>query len=63
MEFVATQIKNLKIPLHSIEIVGGATRMPIIQQIIMRALNLDQISKTLNASECIARGISIIKVV
>jgi heat shock protein 4 len=56
LEFLAQQIQNLKIKLHSVEIVGGATRMPIVQQIIQSVLKVESVSKTLNASECIARG-------
>lgn len=46
---------EIKIPLHSVEIVGGGTRIPIIQRIIQEVFGMD-ISRTLNASESIARG-------
>jgi heat shock 70kDa protein 4 len=44
-----------KIQIHSVEIVGGASRTPIIQKIIQEVFNLE-VSRTLNMSECIARG-------
>lgn len=56
MVYVALEIKKLNIDLHSVEIIGGGTRIPIIQQLILQSLGLDQVSKTLNASESIARG-------
>lgn len=49
---------EIKVPLHSVEIVGGGTRIPIIQRIIQEVFGMD-ISRTLNASESIARGCAI----
>lgn len=53
------RVLDKDIPLHSIEIVGGATRIPIIQRVIQEVFKVETISKTLNASECIARGCAI----
>jgi len=51
-----SQFKSaIKVPIHSIEIVGGGTRIPIIQKIIQEVFNME-CSRTLNGSECIARG-------
>lgn len=49
---------EIKVPIHSIEIVGGGTRIPIIQRAIQEVFGMD-LSRTLNASECIARGCAI----
>lgn len=49
---------EIKVPLHSIEIVGGGTRIPIIQRIIKEVFGLE-VSRTLNATECIAKGCAI----
>lgn len=45
--------------LHSVEILGGATRIPMIQQIIIEELKVATISKTLDLSESCARGCAI----
>lgn len=48
--------------LHSVEIIGGATRMPKLQQIIVNILKsykIEQCSRTLNADESIAKGCSL----
>lgn len=49
------EITNKKIQIHSVEIVGGATRIPCVQRIIEEVFGKD-LSRTLNMSECIARG-------
>jgi len=49
---------QITVPLHSIEIVGGGTRIPIIQRAIQEVFSME-VSRTLNASECIARGCAI----
>lgn len=49
---------QITVPLHSIELVGGGTRIPIIQRIIQEVFSME-VSRTLNASECIARGCAI----
>lgn len=46
----------MKVNLHSVEIIGGATRIPLVQSIIQSTFKVDTVSKTLNGSECIARG-------
>jgi heat shock protein 4 len=55
LESLKAQIKE---PIHSIEIVGGGTRIPIIQRAIQEVFGTD-VSRTLNASECVARGCAI----
>ena len=45
----------IKVPIHSIEIVGGGTRIPIIQKAIQDVFKME-CSRTLNGSECVARG-------
>jgi len=36
--------------------VGGATRIPAVQRLIEKVLKVEGVSRTLNASESIARG-------
>lgn len=49
---------NIK-ELHSVEIIGGGTRIPLIQHIIQQVSHKETISKTLNQSENCARGAAI----
>jgi len=49
------KILEIQVPLHSVEIIGGGTRIPIIQKIIQEVFGLE-ISRTLNGSENNARG-------
>jgi heat shock protein 4 len=49
---------EIKVDLHSVEIIGGGTRIPILQKIIQETFGME-ISRTLNSSECIARGCAI----
>jgi heat shock 70kDa protein 4 len=44
---------------HSVEILGGATRIPLIQSIICEELKVATISKTLDLTESCARGCAI----
>jgi heat shock protein 4 len=39
-----------------VEIVGGCSRVPFIQAAVAQAFNGKELSKTLNADECVARG-------
>ena len=39
-----------------VEIVGGCSRIPLIQSTISQAFNGKELSRTLNADECVARG-------
>lgn len=55
---VAESKINMK-ELHSVEVLGGATRIPLIQNIIQAASQKDHISRTLNQSENCARGAAI----
>ena len=52
-----------KVDVHSVEIIGGATRIPMIQQIIQEVFKVEQVSRTLNASECVARGCAMMSAV
>ncbi|KAM3138385.1 hypothetical protein pb186bvf_009471 [Paramecium bursaria] len=56
LQQLQAQLEAKKIKLHSVEIVGGATRMPCIQHIIQKVFKVESVSKTLNQSESIARG-------
>lgn len=57
LDKILAETKEIK--LHSVEIVGGATRIPLIQKAIEEAFKVESVSKTLHASECIARGCAI----
>jgi len=52
------KINTSKYNIHSVEVVGGATRIPIIQKAIQDAYG-QTLFKTLNTTECIARGAAI----
>jgi heat shock protein 4 len=39
-----------------VEIVGGACRVPWFQEVLMEKFQVKDLSKTLNADECVARG-------
>lgn len=56
LENLANQIANLKINVSSVEIIGGATRIPAVQRLIEKIFKIEQVSRTLNASESVARG-------
>lgn len=45
--------------IHSVEMVGEATRMPIVQERCKEVFGKDQVSRTLNSLECVARGCSL----
>ena len=59
--------KNCKIALqragvqevHSVEILGGTSRMPILQSIYAKAFQVEQVNKTLNPEEAISRGCAV----
>ena len=55
---VAESKINMK-ELHSVEIIGGATRIPMIQTIVQQITGIDTVSKTLNQSENCARGAAV----
>lgn len=42
--------------LDSIELIGDSTRMPIIQQTVKEVFNRQELQRTLNSQETIARG-------
>jgi heat shock protein 4 len=61
-QFLAQSISESKInlkELHSVEIIGGATRIPKIQEITQEMCKLEHVSKTLNQNENCARGAAI----
>jgi heat shock 70kDa protein 4 len=59
--------KNCKIALqragvqsvHSVEILGGSSRMGIVQQVYAKAFQVEQVHKTLNPEEAISRGCAV----
>lgn len=61
---MATALHNIKsrvghkVPIHAVQLLGGASRIPLIQQIISETLSIEP-SKTLNSSESMARGAAI----
>ena len=46
--------------VHSVELIGGATRIPLLQTIIQQIAQKESISKTLNQSENCSRGAAIV---
>lgn len=45
--------------IHSVELVGDATRIPLVQEKIKDVFGIEQPSRTLNSLECVARGASL----
>lgn len=45
--------------VHSVEIVGGATRMPAVQARLCQAFHVETVSKTMNAEEAVAKGCAV----
>jgi len=45
--------------IHSVELVGDATRIPLVQEKIKEVFGIEQPSRTLNSLECVARGASL----
>eukprot|EP00484_Ammonia_sp_Unknown_P017864 CAMPEP_0197044192 /NCGR_PEP_ID=MMETSP1384-20130603/20310_1 /TAXON_ID=29189 /ORGANISM="Ammonia sp." /LENGTH=923 /DNA_ID=CAMNT_0042475609 /DNA_START=127 /DNA_END=2898 /DNA_ORIENTATION=- len=53
--------KEDKVKIHSLEIIGGASRVPSVQQNVLETLQkyepeIKSLSTTLNGDECVARG-------
>jgi len=46
-----------------VEIIGGGSRIPIVQQLINETFNCEEVMRTLNASECIARGCALMSAI
>ena len=42
--------------IHNVEITGGCSRIPFVQKAITDSFNGKELSRTLNADECVARG-------
>jgi len=42
--------------IEFVELVGDCTRTPIIQSVIKQVFEKEELNRTLNALECIARG-------
>ena len=55
------EINEQKIKIDSIELVGEATRIPVIQDCIKNFIGSDkqELSRTLNSQDCVARGCAI----
>ena len=45
--------------IERIELVGEATRMPLVKQTVEQVFNKDKHHRTINSSECVARGCSL----
>ena len=45
--------------LHSVELVGDATRTPAVQEVIRQVFGHQELLRTVNAVECLARGASL----
>lgn len=52
-------IEERKVALHSVEVVGGASRIPIFQTMVSEVMKVAP-CKTLNASEAISRGAAMV---
>jgi len=52
---LAQKLKDKNISLHSIELVGGGTRIPKVLSLIEGVFKM-QLSRTLNSSESVSRG-------
>jgi len=50
--------KNTKVPISSIEIVGGTSRIPCVKQMITECFKMEP-QNTLNADEAVSRGCAI----
>lgn len=42
--------------IHSVEMVGEGTRMPLVQEITKKVFGVENVSRTQNSLECIAKG-------
>lgn len=56
-QMVKRELGNIQI--HSLEKIGGGTRVPHIEKILANAFGVESVSKTLDAGECVARGCTI----
>ena len=52
---VRDDLKAKDIQLHSIELIGGGTRIPIFNQAVKEVFGIES-SRTLNSRESVARG-------
>lgn len=55
LEAVCGQLKAMNVQLHSIELVGGGTRIPVLLNLVKGVFGIEP-SRTLNSSESVARG-------
>ena len=58
-ELVAKAVAQAGIPmehLHHVEIAGGCSRIPFVQRTVSAGCGNKELSRTLNADECVARG-------
>lgn len=59
--FLLSSLKNSKInpnELYAVEIIGGLSRTPIIQQLLQEVFG-KEVSKTLDQSECVSWGVAL----
>jgi heat shock protein 4 len=59
---VSNNLKEKKINLHSIEVIGGGTRIPFFLNIVKEVFNIEP-SRTLNSSESVSRGCALMAAV
>ena len=52
------QSRNSSLPIHSLELMGGGSRIPCVQYMASKIFGIEP-SKTLNQSESIATGATI----
>ena len=58
LDNIKKYIKSKQIKIKSVELIGGASRIPFFQSMVSNIFNIEN-SRTLNASEAIARGSNI----
>jgi heat shock protein 4 len=55
-------LKTKNIALHSIELIGGGTRIPAFLNLVKDVFNIEP-SRTLNSSESVARGCALMSAI
>jgi heat shock protein 4 len=59
---VKESLKHKNIALHSIELIGGGSRIPAFVHMVKKALDIEP-SRTLNSSESVARGCALMSAI
>jgi molecular chaperone DnaK (HSP70) len=54
----AIQTRNCSISLHAVELIGGASRIPCIQNMAAKIFGIEP-SRTLNLGEAIVNGVAL----